>query len=62
MHTVLVVEDEPVIRLGAVAIVEDAGFAVVEAADATEAIRILEARTDIRLILTDVDMPGQWTV
>jgi len=35
---------------------------VVEAADATEAIRILEARTDIRLILTDVDMPGQWTV
>jgi CheY-like chemotaxis protein len=58
MHTVLVVEDEPIIRLGAVAIVEDAGFVALEAADAAEAIRILETRDDIRLIFTDVDMPG----
>lgn len=55
---VLVVEDEPLVRMFAVDFVEDAGFDVVEAADANEAVAILEARTDIRILFTDIDMPG----
>lgn len=54
---VLVVEDEPLLRLAAVDLVEAAGFEAVPAADATEAVAILEARTDIRVVITDVDMP-----
>jgi CheY-like chemotaxis protein len=37
--------------------VEDAGFEAVEAADATEAVRILESRLDISIVFTDIDMP-----
>jgi CheY-like chemotaxis protein len=55
---VLVVEDDALIRLSAVAIVEDAGFEAVQAANADAAIRILETRADIRLVFTDVEMPG----
>ncbi len=55
---VLVVEDEPLLRMMAVDLVEDAGFEVVEAANADEAVKILEARTDIRIVFTDIDMPG----
>lgn len=56
--TILVVEDEPLLRMMAVDLVEDAGFEAVEAANADEAIRILECRSDIRVIFTDIDMPG----
>jgi CheY-like chemotaxis protein len=38
--------------------IEDAGFEAVEAADADEAIRILESRNDIRIVFTDIQMPG----
>jgi CheY-like chemotaxis protein len=55
---VLIVEDEPLIRLGAVKIIEDGGFEVIEAASADEAIRILECRDDIRVVFTDIHMPG----
>ncbi|TCQ99331.1 response regulator [Neorhizobium sp. JUb45] len=55
---VLVVEDEPLIRFLAVEFIQEAGFDVVEAANADEAIGILEARTDIRIVFTDIDMPG----
>lgn len=55
---VLVVEDEPFIRMNAVAMIEEAGYDVVEASNANEAIAILEARTDIRIVFTDVEMPG----
>jgi CheY-like chemotaxis protein len=55
---VLIVEDEMVIRLGAVKMAEDAGFEVLEAANADEAIEILESRNDIRLVFTDIHMPG----
>ena len=54
---ILVVEDEPLLRLAAVDMVEDAGFDAVEAADAAHAVRILESRTDIRIVFTDIDMP-----
>ena len=55
---VLIVEDEALVRWNAVAIVEEAGFDVVEAANAIEAISILEKRLDIRAVFTDVQMPG----
>jgi CheY-like chemotaxis protein len=55
---VLVVEDEPLLRMVAVDIVESSGFHAVEASNADEAIRILETRTDIRIVFTDIDMPG----
>lgn len=55
---VLVVEDEALIRLAAKDLVESAGYEAVEARNADEAIRILEARTDIRVVFTDIDMPG----
>jgi CheY-like chemotaxis protein len=54
----LVVEDEFFSRLHAVNLVEDAGYEAVEASNAEEAIAILEARKDIRIVFTDVDMPG----
>jgi CheY-like chemotaxis protein len=57
-QTVLVVDDEPLIRMGAVDIAKNAGFQVVEAASADEAIAILEASPRIHLVFTDVDMPG----
>ena len=55
---VLIVEDEPLIRMGAVYLIEDAGFEVYEAASADAAIALLELHKEIRLIFTDVDMPG----
>lgn len=55
---VLVVEDEMVLRLRAVDIVEDAGFTAVEAVNAEEALAILESRSDISLLFSDIQMPG----
>ena len=55
---VLVVEDEMVLRMRAVDIVEDAGFCPVEAVNADQAISILESRSDISLLFTDIQMPG----
>ncbi len=55
---VLIVEDEFLIRMDTLKTVEDAGFEVVEAGNADEAIAILSARDDIHLIFTDVHMPG----
>lgn len=54
---ILVVEDEPLLRLAALDLVEMAGFEAIPAADATEAVKILESRDDIRVVMTDVDMP-----
>jgi CheY-like chemotaxis protein len=55
---VLVVEDEPIIRLGIASSIEDAGYAVIEAANADEAISRLVADIEVRVVVTDVDMPG----
>src|SRR5947208_8383100 len=58
MPNVLIVEDEMVLRMRAVDIVEDAGFCSVEAVNADQALSILESRSDISLLLTDIQMPG----
>src|SRR6202171_5346554 len=55
---VLVVEDEMMLRMRAVDIVEDAGFTPLEAVNADEAIAILESRSDIDLLFTDIQKPG----
>ena len=55
---VLIVEDEPLLRMLAVDFLEEAGFDTVEAASADAAVLILESRTDIRIVFTDIDMPG----
>jgi CheY-like chemotaxis protein len=55
---VLIVEDEMMIRMRAVDMVEDAGYTPVEALDADEAVAILESRSDIALMCTDIQMPG----
>src|SRR5476651_1377398 len=58
LRTVLVVEDEMMLRMRAVDIVEDAGFTPIEAVNADDALAILESRTDIELLFTDIQMPG----
>ena len=55
---VLVVEDEMLLRMRAIDMVEDAGYTSVEAVDAAEAVAILESRSDISLMFTDIQMPG----
>lgn len=55
---VLVVEDEGLVRLMAVDMLEDEGFTVIEAATADVAWAILEARDDIAILFTDIEMPG----
>lgn len=56
--TVLVVEDEAIIRWNIVDALEDAGFKVLEAENVIEAVAILGAVPDIKAVFTDVDMPG----
>jgi DNA-binding NtrC family response regulator len=56
--TVLVVEDDAIQRWFAVSMVEAAGFEAIEAGNADEAVRILESRKDIRIVFTDINMPG----
>jgi|SRR5580692_1300213 CheY-like chemotaxis protein len=58
MGSILVVEDESLLRLNAVDMLTDAGYVVLEAVNADEAIAILEKRADISLVFTDVNMPG----
>lgn len=54
---VLVVEDEPLVRMGIVDFLEDHGFDVYEASNADEAIDVLIKHLEIRVMFTDIDMP-----
>ncbi|MCB8877967.1 response regulator [Acidisoma silvae] len=56
-YTILVVEDDPLLRLTAADMVEGAGFECLEAGGADEALSILEERSDIRIVFSDIDMP-----
>ena len=55
---VLLVEDEQLLRMDAVEMISSAGFDVVEAANADDAIEILEVRRDVVVVFTDIQMPG----
>jgi two-component system, response regulator PdtaR len=57
-RVVLAVEDEPLILMLAIDMIRDAGFEPLWASNADEAIRILESRGDIRIMFTDINMPG----
>jgi two-component system, response regulator PdtaR len=54
----LVVDDEAMVRMNGVMMLEDAGYEVIDAASADEAIELLQNAPDVRLVFTDVDMPG----
>lgn len=56
--TILVVEDETLIRMVSTEMLEDAGFRVIEAQSADEALKILEQAADVQLLFTDIRMPG----
>lgn len=56
---ILVVEDDLLVRMVATDILVDAGYRVIEARDASEALTLLEARGDLRAMFTDCNMPGE---
>ncbi|MFT4026514.1 MAG: response regulator [Novosphingobium sp.] len=56
--TILIVEDEPLIRMCAVDFAEEAGYAALEAKDAGEAIALLEGGGGIAVLFTDITLPG----
>jgi CheY-like chemotaxis protein len=55
---ILIVEDEFLLRMDSAEVLEDAGFCVISAVNADEAIAILTARSDIHVVFTDIQMPG----
>ena len=55
---ILLVEDELLLRMDSAELIENAGFEVVQAANADEAIDMLTARPDIHVVFTDIQMPG----
>ena len=55
---VVVVEDEPLLRISIAGELEDEGFLVFEASNADEAIAIIQANPTIHALFTDIDMPG----
>lgn len=57
-HTVLIVEDEVFVRMIGADALEEAGYRVVEAGTADEALEVLERGQDIRILFTDIRMPG----
>ena len=57
--TILVVEDEPLLRLAVAEALRDEGFQVVEAGSGDEALTVVEGGTPINLVFADVRMPGK---
>jgi len=55
---VLVVEDEPLVRMIAADLIADAGWTALEAADAEEALRAIDDHPEVKVLFTDVNMPG----
>ncbi|PYE93234.1 response regulator receiver domain-containing protein [Rhizobium sp. PP-F2F-G38] len=56
--TVLVVDDEALVRLDIVILLENEGFTALEASNADDAIDIMSTHPEIQLMFTDIDMPG----
>jgi DNA-binding NtrC family response regulator len=55
---VLIVEDEPLVRLVAAALLQDAGFETLEADTADDALHLLEEHEDVRVLFSDIQIPG----
>ena len=58
MSTILVVEDDALVRMHGIDLLEEAGFDVLEACNADDAMIILDGLDDVHLVFSDVDMPG----
>ncbi|MCS0502943.1 response regulator [Ancylobacter mangrovi] len=56
--TVLVVDDEFFVRIDTINAVESAGFATIEASTADDGLALLSSRPDVRVLITDIEMPG----
>lgn len=56
---ILIVEDDPLIRWSGAETLADAGFEVLEAANADDALTLLETHGSVSVLFTDIDMPGQ---
>jgi CheY-like chemotaxis protein len=57
-ETVLIVDDEPTVRMLVVDVLRDLGYAVMEAADGIEGLKVLRSSARIDLVITDVGLPG----
>src|ERR1039458_4540746 len=58
LRTILLVEDDALLRWNAAEIAEDAGFAVLQAADADTALKLIGEHEEVGILFTDVNMPG----
>jgi CheY-like chemotaxis protein len=57
-ETVLVIEDEPVVRMVMIEVLEEAGYVAIEASDGPAGLKILQSDARIDLLITDVGLPG----
>ena len=57
-HSILVVEDESLVRLAIADYLRECGFQVLEAATGIEAFNVLASHAAIDLVFSDIDMPG----
>ncbi len=57
-ETVLVVDDEPTVRMLVTEVLQDLGYAAIEAADGAAGLRVLQSNAQIDLLVTDVGLPG----
>ncbi|SDF65772.1 Response regulator receiver domain-containing protein [Salipiger thiooxidans] len=57
--TILVVEDEPIIRMDLALGLADLGYTVLEARDAATALRVMDGSNAVDVLVTDIDMPGE---
>lgn len=57
-ETVLIVDDEPTVRMLISDVLDELGYAAIEAADATSALKVLQSNVRLDLLITDVGLPG----
>ena len=57
-ETVLVIDDEPTVRMLIIEVLEEAGYTALEAEDGPSGLKILQSDTRIDLLITDVGLPG----
>jgi PAS domain S-box-containing protein len=60
-ETILIVDDEPTVRMLITEVLEGLGYAAIEAADATSALKVLQSNVRIDLLITDIGLPGSMT-
>jgi CheY-like chemotaxis protein len=57
-HSVLVVDDDVLLRMFAVDVLRDEGYTVLEAGTANEALKVMSGASAVNILFTDVQMPG----